>query len=75
MAKSLIAVLAAVTLATMGPPSLASTCVGADPCRACHTCEYCKRCAGRGLKCGVCKGTKSKQTDTKHPLSITLTKT
>lgn len=38
-----------------GSPTLAATCYGDDPCRACSSCGYCAHCNSGGNPCGVLK--------------------
>lgn len=49
--------------------AFAATCIGEDPCRACTTCGYCKRCAKMGGTCGVCKPGKAHKKGHKHVLA------
>jgi hypothetical protein len=51
-------VICVITLTAESSPNLGlgfTTCVGADPCRACGSCRYCHYCAKAGGTCGVCK--------------------
>lgn len=41
-------------LPTASPGDVVAKCVGADPCRACKSCEKCSYCRG-GKTCGACK--------------------
>lgn len=53
----LLAGLAAVSrsaLPNASPGDVVAKCVGADPCRACKSCERCSYCRG-GKTCGACK--------------------
>jgi hypothetical protein len=58
-----VLVLSAFTLPdNLSPHAFASgaRCIGANPCRACTTCGYCKRCNEGGGTCGVCRPSKKR---------------
>ena len=54
--KLVLPVVLALLCSIAAPPTAdASTCTGADPCRACRSCRSCKHCADGSGTCGICK--------------------